>query len=269
MSAATTLSARYTDVVDRVAQAAARSGRPANDVLIVAVTKYAEPDQIRELLHLGHQDFGESRVQQLTQRAAMVSEYLDRLRTAPGAAAAHDLDPDSAPRSVRWHMIGRLQRNKAKRAIEASRLIHSVDSMRLAEEIQQIALRKETPVDILLQVNSSGETVKQGVATPAAIHVAEQINTMVNVRLRGLMTMAPLTDDQHEVRDCFERCFECWEEIRKEGVAGPDFNLLSMGMSGDFEIAIECGANIVRVGSALFGERDGMADHSDAGDDED
>ena len=268
MTTLTSVQERLTEVQGRIADAAAKAGRGPNDVLLVAVTKYAEPEQIRELLHHGHRDFGESRVQQLVQRAAMVEEYLGRLRTAPGVAAAHDASTQGAPDSARWHMIGRLQRNKVKKAVEHSRLIHSIDSLRLAEEVQTIALRKDVGVDILLQVNSSGETVKQGVAIPAAIHVAEQIGTMVNVNLRGMMTMAPLNVNESELRLIFERTRECFDEIRSAGVAGEEFNILSMGMSGDFELAIEHGANMVRIGSAIFG--DGPADgEPDEGEDDD
>ncbi len=266
MATLTSLKDRFIEVKARIAQAARLSGRSADDVLLVAVSKYAEADQIRELLHLGQADFGESRVQQLIQRAAMAEEYLSRLRTAPGVAAERSATAGRAPERVRWHMVGRLQRNKVKKAIEHSRLIHSVDSLRLAEEIQAIALRKDAAVDVLLQVNCSGEGAKQGVAMPAAIHVAEQIGTMVNVRLRGLMTMAPLTGDSSVVRSTFERCRECFEEIRTAGVAGEDFRILSMGMTQDFEWAIAEGSNLVRIGSALFGEGPG---HDGGSEDED
>jgi len=269
------LKERYQRVKERIAQAAARSGRDARSVILVAVTKHASPDQVRELVNLGHQDFGENRVQQLVQRAAMMTEYLDRRRALPGVAAEREASlagvgkAPTPPESVRWHMIGRLQRNKVKKAIDYARLIHSVDSLRLAEEIQAVALRKdlEKPVDVLLQVNCSGETTKQGVALPAAKHVADQIDTMVQLRLRGLMTMAPLEAEGQELRDCFKRTRSCFNEIVKLGIADGAFNLLSMGMSNDFEVAIEEGANVVRVGSAIFGDSGGDSDED--GDDED
>ncbi len=272
MATATSLKERYEQVRTKVAEAASRSDRPASDIILVAVTKHAGPDQVRELVNLGHQDFGENRVQQLVQRAAMMDEYLDRRRALPGVTAEHEASlagvgkAPTPPDSIRWHMIGRLQRNKAKKAIEYARLIHSVDSLRLAEEIQAIALRKEydRPIDILLQVNCSGETTKQGVALAAAKHVADQIDTMVQLRLRGLMTMAPLGATGDALRDCFKRTKICFDDIVKRGVADGHFNLLSMGMSNDFEVAIEEGANIVRVGSAIFGE----PEHNDADDDD-
>jgi len=267
MRTLTSLQDRYKNVRERIARAADRSGRSDRDILLVAVTKYADADQIRELIQLGQRDFGESRVQQLVQRAAMVEEWLSRRRTLPTAAARRDAalgsdaagPPDSAEQ-IRWHMVGRLQRNKAKKAMEHARLIHSVDSMRLAEEIQTVGLRLDHVADVLLQVNASGEQSKAGVALPAALHVAEQIDTMVHVRLRGLMTMAAYSDNPDDARPTFERCRECFEEIKAAGVADDHFNILSMGMSGDFEQAIEAGANLVRIGSAIFGEQSSAED---------
>jgi PLP dependent protein len=266
------LQERYEDVRGRIAAAAKRSGRSASDVMLVAVTKYAEPEQIRGLMNLGHRDFGENRVQHLVQQAAMVEEYLSRHRVLPHAAgeragsgdagsllaagAARGTGPGGeAP--MRWHMIGHLQRNKVKKAVEFCRLIHSVDSLRVAEEIQQVALKREEPVNVLVQVNCSGERSKFGCPVPAALHLADQIDTMTYVRVRGLMTMAPYSDNPEKARPTFVRCRELFEEIRKTGVGDGQFNILSMGMSGDYEVAIAEGANIVRVGSAIFGERTG------------
>ncbi|HYE03789.1 MAG TPA: YggS family pyridoxal phosphate-dependent enzyme [Phycisphaerales bacterium] len=270
MSPPDTLSASYAEVRARIAEAAARAGRSAGDILLVAVTKYAEPDQVRELVQLGHADFGESRVTQLLQRAALIEEWLARQRVMPGAALARGSAPSggAARPTIRWHMIGHLQRNKVKKALEAVRLVHSVDSLRLAEEIQTAAARREAPVDVLLQVNASGERSKFGCAIPAALHLAEQIDTMVQVRLRGLMTMAPLSDNPEHARATFARCREVFEEIREAGIAAGHFDILSMGMSNDFQVAIEEGANLVRVGTAIFGEpRDG-AGHDDEDDPE-
>ncbi|MCC6659341.1 MAG: YggS family pyridoxal phosphate-dependent enzyme [Phycisphaerales bacterium] len=246
-----TLAERYESVRGRIAAAAERTGRRGQDVLLVAVTKFAEPEQIRELVTLGHRDLGENKVQQLVQRASQLEESLSRQRVLPHARS-------SPVPEVRWHMIGHLQRNKARKAIEFSRLIHSVDSLRLAEEIQVAAMRREQPVDVLIQVNCSGEASKFGCPGPAAVHLAEQIDTMVSVRLRGLMTMAPLIENSAAAREAAIRTFargrEAFEEIQKAGVGEGRFNILSMGMSGDFEEAIAEGANLVRVGSAIFGE---------------
>jgi pyridoxal phosphate enzyme (YggS family) len=244
-----TLSERYAHVRERIATAAKRAGTDPRTVVLVAVTKYAEPDQIRELIKLGHADFGENRVQQLTQRAAMLDEWLARQRSLTTGGPAKNI-----PESVRWHMIGHLQRNKAKKVLEICRLIHSVDSLRLAEEIQTLAVKRDQATDVLLQVNISGEESKGGCAPPAAIHLAEQIDTMINVRLRGLMTMAPHTDNPEDARWSFARCRDLYYEIRDAGIAAGHFNILSMGMSNDFEVALEEGSNLVRIGSSIFGE---------------
>jgi pyridoxal phosphate enzyme (YggS family) len=246
-----TLQTRYAQVKQRVAAAAKAVGRRAQDIHIVAVTKYAETDQVRALIQLGHRDFGENRVQNLLQRVPMIEEFMTRRRVLPHAGH-HAAGPGEG--AVRWHMVGHLQRNKAKKAVEMCRLIHSVDSLRLAEEIQAAAAKRENPVDVLVQVNCSGERSKFGCPPPAAPHLAEQIDTMVTVRVRGLMTMAALDASPEEVRDTFARCRELFEEIKKTGVGDGKFDILSMGMSGDFEAAIAEGANMVRIGSAIFGE---------------
>lgn len=263
MAASSDLAQRYAQIKERVARAARRAGRKPDDILLVAVTKFAEPEQIRELVHLGHRDFGENRVQQLIQRASMLEEYLARHRVLvhtphPVIAGGSLIDADNRRGTerlpvVRWHMIGHLQRNKARKVVEFCRLIHSVDSLRLAEELQTIALRRDQPIEVLLQVNCSEEATKFGCAAAAAPHLAEQIDTMVYVRLRGLMTMAPLCDDPERARPAFSRCRELFEEIRAAGVGEGRFNILSMGMSNDFEVAIEEGANLVRIGTAIFG----------------
>lgn len=262
---AETLAERYHQTCERVAEAAIRSGRRPEDVILVAVTKAAEPEDIRAVLEMGHRDFGENRVQQLIQRAAMVEEFLHRVKVHPKgsqdretreAAASVVLNgqtPGTVPDAVRWHMIGHLQRNKARKVAEYCRLIHSVDSLRLAEEVQQIALRSDRPVEVLVQVNCSLESQKFGCPIAAARPLAEQIDTMINVRVRGLMTMAAASDNPEDARRTFARCRELYDEIRARGIGEGRFNVLSMGMSGDFEIGIEEGANIVRVGTAIFG----------------
>jgi hypothetical protein len=246
-----TLRERYDDVKARVARAAEKSGRRASDEMLVAVTKYASIEDIRELVSFGHTDLGENRVQQLVQRAAIIDEFNARRAERGGATTP-----------VRWHMIGSLQRNKVKQAIQVARLIHSVDSLRLAEELQECAEAAAGgphgaafgPVDVLVEVNVSGEASKHGVAPAAARHLVDMIDTMVALRPRGLMCMAPNTGSIDDARRTFTRCKEIFDEIRALGVGGERFDILSMGMSGDFEVAIECGSNLVRVGSAIFGE---------------
>lgn len=264
-----TLQARYQLVCDRVAKAAARAGRGPGEIIIVAVTKHADAEQIRALLQLGHRDFGENRVQVLLQHAAIVEEAIDRMRMHPSSrrapAAVGSLFESGSPLKpvagrdtrggVRWHMIGHLQRNKARKIVDHVRLIHSVDSLRLAEELQAIAVRKDQAIDVLLQVNCSGEGQKFGCPLPAAVPLAEQLATMVNIRLRGLMTMAPIVEKPEQARPHFARCRELFEEMRTMRVTEEaPFNILSMGMSSDFEAAIAEGANIVRIGTSIFGE---------------
>ncbi|MDX2115222.1 MAG: YggS family pyridoxal phosphate-dependent enzyme [Planctomycetota bacterium] len=268
-----TIESRYAAVCQRVADAARHAGRSPGEVILVAVTKNADPEQIRALLAIGHRDFGENRAQVLVQHAAIVEEYLARQKLVPSTRRVHPTEraeglfapnaPDLAPSpalpsgkdGVRWHMIGHLQRNKARKVVEFVRLVHSVDSLRLAEELQTIAVKRDHPIEVLLQVNCSGESQKHGCHPSAAVPLAEQIATMVNVRLRGLMTMAAAEDSPDQARRTFARCRELFDDMARLnfGEYAP-FNILSMGMSNDFEAAIAEGANIVRVGSAIFGD---------------
>ena len=247
---------RYEQVKRRIEEAAKRAGRRADDIVLVAVTKNASVDEIRELIELGQVDFGENRVQNLVQRAAQINEYLSRQQQL------HTERGRRLPPEVRWHMIGHLQRNKARKVLNCVRLVHSVDSLRLAEEIQVGAARFEEPVEVLVQVNTSGEKSKFGCAPAAVRHLLDQIDTMLNLRARGMMCMAPLAERAEDARATFERCRELFEELRSEGVGGERFNLLSMGMTSDFETAIKCGANIVRIGTAIFGEAPASEDES-------
>ena len=252
MTAVVALESRYRDVLARVDRAARVSGRTGADVMAVAVSKYAGLDEIRELLRLGHQDFGESRALQLEQRAALVGEMHERRHAMPDVDDREGL-PIAFPDHVRWHMIGHLQRNKVKKVAPVARLIHTVDSLRLVEELQAYAVKRDTDIDVLVQVNCSGEEQKYGCPVAACHAMCEQIDLTGNLRVRGLMTMAANTEDTDEIRSCFRRCAELFEEIGTSGLGDGRFNILSMGMSGDFELAVEQGANVVRVGSAIFG----------------
>ena len=255
-------------VNDRIADAAARSGRSRDHVALIAVTKYASPDQIRQVVELGQADLGESRVQQLAQRVPQLREFLSRKKTLSGAGSKPD---EQTPDAVRWHMIGQLQRNKVKQCVPHVDLIHSVDSLRLAEELHNYGAKTDTVIDVLIQVNATGGPGgpgKGGVAAPAVVHLIEQIDTMLHLRPRGLMTMAPppeakageVTDasdaaaQAEAARPVFARAADIYEDVRSSEFGGEDFNLLSMGMSDDFEVAIEEGSNVVRVGRALFGD---------------
>ena len=242
------LKKRYEEVLKRIGEAACRIGRRPEDIRLVAVTKYARPEQIRELIQLGHADFGENRVQNLTKRVAAIDEFLQRHHTLTSSR------PVSIPDQVRWHMIGHLQRNKVKKVANLVHLIHSVDTLRLAEEIQEVALKQNCTISVLVQVDAARDPNKFGCHLSAVPHFAETINTMIGLRFRGLMTMAPLTNNQTKIRDTFLHCRDAFIEIRNSGLAGKYCNILSMGMSADYETAIECGANLVRVGTAIFGQ---------------
>lgn len=241
-------------VHDRIHQACHRARRNPADVRLIAVTKYAGPELVRDLVELGQLDLGENRVQELTHRAALAQEWFPR----------RGPDRVQQPPMPRWHMIGHLQRNKVRALLPWVTLVHSVDSLRLAEEIDSESGKLHKKTDILLEVNSSGEASKEGVAVAAATHLAEQISSLHNLNLRGLMSMAPLSEDPEPIRRAFDRVRELFDEMISERVCGPAFRELSLGMSNDFEHAIEFGATLVRIGSAIF---EGLAlprEHSDA-----
>jgi len=243
------LTDRYRSTMERVAAAAEKSGRPASDIFTVAVTKYATMEQVEALIGLGHVDLGESRVPQMVQRAAVLNERRERRRMfAPESERAGLAD-------LRWHMIGHLQRNKAKRCVEYARLIHSVDSLRLVDELGTVAMKLGRVAELLVQVNVTGEDQKSGCAVGAAAALCEQVDALVDLRLRGIMVMGPTSQDPDETRTAFLRARELFDELRRRGVGEDHFNILSMGMSGDFELAVECGSNMLRLGSVIFGER--------------
>lgn len=240
-----TIKERYEEVKQRIYDAATRVGRDPASIHLVAVTKYASIDEVRQLVDLGHIDFGENRVQHFTQIAAQIDEYVLRRKELNEPDLAHP---------IRWHFIGHLQRNKCRRVLPLSRLVHSLDSLRLAEEIQEVAQKRDQIVEVLLQTNISGERQKTGIAPPAVGYLLEQIETMPNLKPRGMMCMTQLAENPEESRLVYTRCSELFDEMKKDPNCGDAFNVLSMGMSSDFEIAIECGANIVRVGSSIFGQ---------------
>jgi pyridoxal phosphate enzyme (YggS family) len=241
------------EVKDRIASAAAKAKREPAEVTLVAVTKTAAPEQIREIVQLGVTDLGESRVQVLTQRAAQMNEQFQRRMTHGSEAAGKSAE------KVRWHMIGHLQRNKVKAVLPLVSLVHSIDSLRLAEEIDGQAAKVGRKIPVLMQVNAGEEPQKHGVAVGAAVHLAEQIDSMDNLQLVGLMTMAPLEEPEAKVRQAFSRTREIFEELRWHKIGGAALRHLSMGMSNDFEMAIAEGATMVRVGSLLFGGK--VQDH--------
>lgn len=227
---------RIKQVKDKINGICAKAGRNFEDIHLVIVTKSASLEAVQEVIHLGHHDLGENHVQQLKKVATQL-ESPPEGQTAP---------------LIRWHMIGHLQRNKVKQVLSKTFLIHSVDTLRLAEEISQTAHKMNLKARILLQVNTSNEPQKYGVPVGAATHLAEQMQTLPNIQVCGLMTMAPLTRNKDIVRACFIRARELFVEMRGERIVGPEFTHLSMGMSSDYEVAVEEGATILRIGSAIF-----------------
>ena len=219
----------------------ARVGRDPGEVKLVIVTKSATIEAIKEVVRLGLTNLGENRVQQLKRVSAQVAEF----------SQGHDGD-SALPNKISWHMIGHLQRNKVRQVLPIASLIHSVDTLRLAEEINTSAAKLNLCPKILLQVNTSNEPQKYGVPVGAVTHLAEQIETLPNLKLTGLMTMAPLTHNKDVVRACFARARELFIEMCGEKIVGQQFTELSMGMSSDYEVAIEEGATILRIGSAIF-----------------
>jgi hypothetical protein len=220
------------EVRRRIAAACAHSGRKAENVALIAVTKTAGLEEIGVLFELGVRQMGENRVQE--------------------AAAKITL----APAGIEWHMIGNLQRNKVGKAMELFNTFDAVDSERLALEIDKHATRAGAVVPLLLEVNTSGEAAKHGVPVDELRALAECVRALPNVRVEGLLTMAALTGDAAEQRRCFQNLRTAAEGL--SDLAGERFCMrrLSMGMTQDFETAIEEGATEVRIGSALFTEKD-------------
>jgi hypothetical protein len=237
----TKISERIKRIKDTINSTCARVGRDPQEIKLVIVTKSAAIEAIKEVIHSGLADLGENRVQQLKKVSAEVVQFLQE--QGEGTAL---------PKKINWHMIGHLQRNKVRQVLPIASLIHSVDTLRLAEEINASAAKLNLCPKVLLQVNTSNEPQKYGVPIAAVTHLAEQIETLPNLKLIGLMTMAPLTHNKDVVRACFVRARELFVEMRGEKIVGPNFTELSMGMSSDYEVAIEESATILRIGSAIF-----------------
>lgn len=226
----TALRDRVERVRERIAAAQAR-GRGEREVTLLAVTKTHPADVVRAALEAGLSDVGENRVGELEEKVAEVGR-------------------DAA----RWHLIGHLQRNKARRVLPLFDLLHSLDSERLGRTLSKEAERAGLTVRALLQVNASGEESKGGFEAEEALDAAARLCALPGLRVEGMMTMAPLTDDEAVLRRTFRRTRELWEEAART-VPGFEPRHLSMGMSNDFEIAVEEGSTLVRLGSVLFGER--------------
>jgi len=217
-------------VRERIELACARAGRDPGEVTVVAVSKTFPAEVIREAVEAGIRDIGENRVQEAYQKF----QELGRIAT--------------------WHMVGHLQTNKVKRALEFFDWIHSVDSLHLAREISKRAERLGREVDVLLEVNTSGEASKYGVTPEELPALAEAVSQLPRIRVRGLMTIAPIVERPEEARPYFVMLRELRDRLVEEGVVA-ELPHLSMGMTDDFEVAVEEGATMVRIGRAIFGER--------------
>ena len=219
-------------IQDLKKKAAERSGRSGDDVLLVAVTKLHSTDEINEAIHCGITDIGENKVQE-------IMDKYDRVEP------------------VRWHLIGHLQTNKVKYIIDKVSMIHSVDSLKLAQEINKRAQQHGLVMDILIQVNSAMEESKFGITTEETGELIGQIlETCPNVRIRGLMCIAPFEDNPDDARVYFAEVKKLYDKYGQIDHTMLDFKYLSMGMSNDFEVAIEEGSNLIRVGTSIFGARD-------------
>jgi pyridoxal phosphate enzyme (YggS family) len=214
---------------ERIAASATRAGRDPAAIRLVAVTKYVDAATAALVLEAGCQDLGESRPQELWSKSA-----------------AAELA------SARWHLIGRLQRNKVRRTLPLVDLIHSIDSERLLAEIDAEAAQLDVPPRVLLEVNCSGESAKQGFAIDEVRRLAPSLGRFARVRVAGLMTMAPLEGDESAARATFAALRKLRDELAPQAPPNVALEELSMGMSGDFESAIAEGATIVRIGSSLF-----------------
>ena len=235
-------------VREGIASACSQSGREPSKVTLVVVTKSVGLEVIRALIELGQVELGENRAQALVKRVAMLEELGQRAKQA----ALGGQGRLESPPPVRWHMVGHLQRNKVGMVLNCSRIIHSLDSLRLAEDINSKAGKRNMSVEVLMEVNCSGESSKYGIIPAAVNHLAEQFTTLEHMRLVGLMTMSPLAENPEDSRLTFVRLRELMEDMHRERYVDKSCRDLSMGTTQDYTVAIEEGATIVRVGRALF-----------------
>ncbi|WP_455718533.1 YggS family pyridoxal phosphate-dependent enzyme [Anaerosporobacter sp.] len=219
-------------VEQQIARACEKVGRNREEVTLIAVSKTKPVSLIDEAIDYGIREFGENKVQ----------EIMDKYETV------------KTP--VNWHMIGHLQRNKVKYIVDKVCLIHSVDSYRLAEMIDNEAAKKGVICDILIEVNIAKEDTKYGVMENEVIPLIEQVSKLSNIRIKGLMTIAPFVENSEKNRVHFRKLRNLYVDIKTKNIDNVDMKILSMGMTNDYEVAIEEGATMVRVGTGIFGERD-------------
>lgn len=219
------------EVKENIRIACEKSGRTPEEVTLIAVSKTKPISMIEEAYRDGNRDFGENKVQ----------EILDKYPVLPA--------------DIRWHMIGHLQRNKVKYIIDKVYLIHSVDSLRLAEEISSQAVKKQVDVNILVEINIAQEESKFGISRIEALQLVEDIAKLPHIYIKGLMTVAPFVENPEENREYFQQIKKLSVDIMKKNIDNVNMSVLSMGMTGDYMVAIEEGATMVRVGTGIFGER--------------
>lgn len=219
------------EVEKHVCEACARAGRSREEVTLIAVSKTKPVSMIEELLPGGTRDFGENKVQELCDKYEVL------------------------PKDIHWHLIGHLQRNKVKYVVDKACLIHSVDSLRLAETIHEEGKKKGVTVPVLIEVNVAGEESKFGVTPEETEDLVRAIALLPAVRVKGLMTIAPYVENPEDNRVHFSKLKQLSVDIRNKNIDNVSMDVLSMGMTGDYQVAIEEGATMVRVGTGIFGER--------------
>lgn len=218
-------------VEKNICEACKRANRSRDEVTLIAVSKTKPVSMLEEIYDEGIRDFGENKVQELTEKY------------------------ETMAKDIRWHMIGHLQRNKVKYIVDKVQLIHSVDSVRLAQAIEQEAAKKDVIVDILIEVNVAEEESKFGLKLEEVIAMVEEISKYSHLRIKGLMTIAPYVENPEENRSVFAALRKLSVDIAQKNIDNVSVEILSMGMTNDYEVAIEEGATIVRVGTGIFGER--------------
>lgn len=218
-------------IEQRISEACKRAGRNRDSVTLICVTKTKPVDMLREAYEKGQRDFGENKVQEINRKRPEL------------------------PADIRWHMIGHLQRNKVRQLIGQACMIHSVDSLRLAETISEEALKAGIVMPVLIEVNMAEEDSKFGVSAAQAETLVREASALKGIRIEGLMTIAPYTEDPETNRVYFARLKELAVDIGEKCIDNVSMGVLSMGMTGDFEVAIEEGATHIRVGTGIFGER--------------
>lgn len=221
----------YFEVNEKVGKACDRVGRNRDGVTLIAVSKTKPLEDLREAYEAGARDFGENKVQELVDKIPQM------------------------PNDVRWHMIGHLQRNKVKYIVDKVYMIHGVDSLKLGEEISKEAVKHGVTVRILIEVNVAGEDTKYGVSPEEAPQLAIGLSKLPGISLQGLMTIAPYVTDPEENRLIFAKLRQLAVDISEKNIDNVSMNVLSMGMTGDYDVAVEEGATFVRVGTGIFGER--------------